>query len=176
MLSVQELRALAASLSAKDFERQLGPFALIQRPPSETSSAVLTPTRMADPEDISLGMMSLLFEFEHLRVATLPPLHATDRLRIGRRMDCDLVIDDASVSKLHAELRWSEADSRCTVQDLGSTNGTFLNASTLGQREATLRDGDILSFGNVQYWYLEAKTLHERLRAGEATGLGSRSG
>ncbi|WP_338865990.1 FHA domain-containing protein [Myxococcus stipitatus] len=176
MLSVQELRALAASLPAEDFERQLGPFALIQRPPSEASSAVLAPTRMADPEDISLGMMTLLFEFEHLRVATLPPLHATDRLRIGRRMDCDLVIDDASVSKLHAELRWSEADHRCTVQDLGSTNGTFLNAGTLGQREATLRDGDILSFGNVQYWYLEAKTLHERLRSGEATGLGSRSG
>ncbi|MCP3169743.1 FHA domain-containing protein [Myxococcus qinghaiensis] len=176
MLSVQELRSLAASLSAKDFERQLGPFALIQRPPSEASAAVLAPTRMADPEDISLGMMTLLFEFEHLRVVTLPPLHATDHLTIGRRMDCDFVIDDASVSKMHAELRWNDAERRCTVQDLGSTNGTFLNAGTLGTREATLRDGDILSFGNVQFWYLEALTLHERLRAGEATGLGSRSG
>ncbi|NVJ21040.1 MULTISPECIES: FHA domain-containing protein [Myxococcus] len=176
MLSVQELRSLAASLPAKDFERQLGPFALIQRPPSEATTAVLAPTRMADPEDISLGMMTLLFEFEHLRVVTLPPLHATDHLTIGRRMDCDFVIDDASVSKMHAELRWSDAEHRCTVHDLGSTNGTFLNAGTLGTREATLRDGDILSFGNVQFWYLESRTLHERLRAGEATGLGSRSG
>ncbi|MFP2930309.1 FHA domain-containing protein [Pyxidicoccus sp. 3LG] len=176
MLSVQELRALAAALPTETFQRQLGPFALVQRPPSEASAAVLAPTRMASPEEIEQGMLSLLFEFEHLRVATLPPLHATDRLRIGRRMDCDLLVDDASVSKMHAELRWNEAQQRCTVQDLGSTNGTFLNAQTLGGRAAVLRDGDILSFGNVQFWYLLTKTLHERLRAGEATGLRSRSG
>ncbi|MCP3144510.1 FHA domain-containing protein [Pyxidicoccus xibeiensis] len=176
MLSVQELRSLAAALPLETFQRQLGPFALIQRPPSEASAAVLAPTRMAAPEDIEQGMLTLLFEFEHLRVATLPPLLATDRLRIGRRMDCDLVVDDASVSKMHAELRWNGAEQRCTVQDLGSTNGTFLNAQTLGGREVVLRDGDILSFGNVQFWYLLTGTLHERLRAGEATGLGSRSG
>ncbi|WIG96991.1 FHA domain-containing protein [Myxococcus sp. SDU36] len=176
MLSVQELRALGAALPASTFQRQLGPFALIQRPPSEASAAVLAPTRMAAPSEIEQGMLALLFEFEHLRVATLPPLDATDRLRIGRRMDCDLVVDDASVSKMHAELRWNEADQRCTVQDLGSTNGTFLNARSLGGREAVLRDGDILSVGNVQFWYLLTRTLHERLRAGEATGLGSRSG
>ncbi|MBZ4421492.1 FHA domain-containing protein [Myxococcus sp. RHSTA-1-4] len=176
MLSVQELRALAATLPTSTFKQQLGPFALIQRPPSEAATAVLAPTHMASPEVIEQGMLSLLFEFEHLRVATLPPLAATDRLRIGRRMDCDLVIDDPSVSKMHAELRWNEAQQRCTVQDLGSTNGTFLNARTLGGREAVLRDGDILSFGNVQFWYLLTETLHERLRSGEATGLGSRSG
>lgn len=176
MLSVQELRALAAALPTAAFQRQLGPFALIQRPPSDAAAAVLAPTRMADPEDIQQGMLALLFEFEHLRVATLPPLQATDRLRIGRRMDCDLVIEDASVSKMHAELRWSGAEQRCTVRDLGSTNGTFLNAQTLGTREAVLRDGDILSFGNVQFWYLLTGTLHERLRSGDATGLRSRSG
>nr|WP_211194602.1 FHA domain-containing protein [Pyxidicoccus fallax] len=175
-MSVQELRSLAATLPSTTFKQQLGPFALVQRPPSESASAVLAPTRMATSEEIQQGMLSLLFEFEQLRVATLPPLAATDRLRIGRRMDCDLVIDDASVSKMHAELRWDASQQRCTVQDLGSTNGTFLNAQTLGGREATLRDGDILSFGNVQFWYLLAETLHERLRAGEATGMGSRSG
>lgn len=176
MLSVQELRALAANLPAGTFQRQLGPFALIQRPPGDTSSAVLAPTTMATPGEIERGMMALIFEFEDLRVATLPPLHPTDTLRIGRRPDCELVIDDASVSKLHAELRWSEADRRCTVHDLGSTNGTFLNATTLGRREVPLRDGDILSFGNVQFWFLLTETLHERLRAGAAAGLRSHSG
>jgi hypothetical protein len=166
VLSVQELRALAANLPTPTFKRELGPFALIQRPLSEASSAVLAPTHMASPEVIEQGMMALLFEFEHLRVATLPPLLATDVLRIGRRMDCDLVIDDPSVSKMHAELRWSESQQRCTVKDLGSTNGTFLNAQTLGGREVALRDGDILSFGNVQFWYLLTETLHARLRVG----------
>jgi hypothetical protein len=166
VLSVQELRALGAALSVEDFQRQLGPFALIQRPPSRPSDAVNAPTHMAEPTQIELGMMSLLFEFEHLRVATLPPLKAADRLSIGRRMDCDLVIDDPSVSKLHAELRWNGAEGRCTVQDLGSTNGTFVNAYSLAGREAVVLDGDILSFGNVQFWYLLTRTLHERLRRG----------
>ena len=64
MISVKELRALGAALTAASFRRQLGPFVLIERPPSPASSAVLAPTRMADPGTIEVGMLSLLFEFE----------------------------------------------------------------------------------------------------------------
>jgi FHA domain-containing protein len=162
VLSIQELRALGASLSVGAFRRQLGPFVLIQRPPGRAAEA-LAPTRVASPEDIERGMVSLLFEFEDLLVTTLPPLAGTEELGVGRLPDCELMIDDASVSKRHAVLRWNESERRCTVRDLGSTNGTFLNASSLGKREATLRDGDILSFGNVQFWYLLTDTLHTRL-------------
>ncbi|MCY1047753.1 FHA domain-containing protein [Corallococcus sp. bb12-1] len=176
MLSVQEMRALASALPVGTFQHQLGPFALVQRPPAELSAAVLAPTRMADPGDIEQGMLTLLFEFDDLLVATLPTLKDSDALRIGRRMDCELVLDDASVSKQHAELRWSRAESRCTVRDLGSTNGTFVNASTIGRREVSLQGGDILSFGNVQFWYLLTDALHERLRAGATSGLGSHTG
>ncbi len=164
MLSIQELRALGASLSIGAFRRQLGPFVLIQRPPGRASSAALAPTALASPETIGQGMTSLLFEFEDLHVTTLPPLERVEELSVGRLPDCDVVVDDASVSKRHAMLRWSEPERLCTVRDLGSTNGTFLNASTLGQRESTLHDGDILSFGNVQFWYLLTDTLHARLQ------------
>jgi pSer/pThr/pTyr-binding forkhead associated (FHA) protein len=50
------------------------------------------------------------------------------------------------------------------VQDLGSTNGTFLNASVRLRRETTLKNGDILSFGEVQYWFLLTDTLYVKLR------------
>ena len=73
-------------------------------------------------------------------------------------------MDDGSVSKHHAELRWNEAERQCTVKDLGSRNGTFVNGASTGPREAVLRDGDILSFGHVQFWYLLTETLHTRLR------------
>ena len=162
MLSIQELRALGASLSSGAFRRQLGPFVLIQRPPGRAAE-VLAPTRVASPEEIERGMVSLLFEFEDLLVATLPPLARMEELSVGRLPDCELVIDDPSVSKRHAVLRWNEPQGRCSVRDTGSTNGTFLNGSTLGTREATLKDGDILSFGNVQFWYLVTDTLHARL-------------
>ncbi|HEX5751572.1 MAG TPA: FHA domain-containing protein [Archangium sp.] len=167
MLSIQELRALGASLSIGAFRRQLGPFVLIQRAPGRPSAA-LEPTRVASAGAIEQGMLSLLFEFEDLLITTLPPLARAEALSVGRLPDCDLVIDDASVSKRHAVLRWNEPQGRCTVQDTGSTNGTFLNGSTLGTREATLKDGDILSFGNVQFWYLVTDTLHARLHGSPA--------
>lgn len=176
MLSVKDLRALSASLPKETFRRQLGPFALIQRPPADTSSAVLAPTSMALPVDIERGMLSLLFEFEDLLVATLPPLKETDALSIGRLPGCDLVMDSPTVSRQHAVLRWSEEARHCTVRDLGSTSGTFLNASSIGKREVPLRDGDILSFGNVQFWYLLTDSLYEKLRSEESARMRSHSG
>jgi hypothetical protein len=165
VISVKELRALGTSLPEAKFRRQVGPFALIQRPPNQDASGVLAPTRVADPGTMELGMLSLIFEFEDLLVATLPPLGETDALTIGRLPDCDLVVEDGSVSKQHAVLRWSEAERRCTVKDLGSRNGTFLNGTSIGGREVALRDGDILSFGHVQFWFLLTETLYTRLRS-----------
>ena len=166
MLSIQELRQLGASLSEAVFRAQLGPFALVQRSSEDNADAVLAPTQMTSQADVEMGILSLLFQFEDLHVATLPPLGAQDVITVGRQPDCTLVIDHPSVSKLHAQLTWSEAEARCSVKDLGSTNGTFLNAGSIGQREVSLRDGDILSFGNAQYWFILTPTLHRRLREG----------
>jgi hypothetical protein len=170
VLSVKEMRKMAASLNVDKFKRQLGPFALIQRPPEELDTtqkmglpAGAAHTAMARPEDISKGILSLLFEFEDLQVSTLPPVSDSEELSVGRLPDCDLVIDHKSVSKRHAALRWDAKTRRCTLRDLGSTNGTFLNSSLLVRKEATLRDGDIVSFGEVQFWYLLTDTLHAKL-------------
>ncbi|HYO54559.1 FHA domain-containing protein [Archangium sp.] len=176
MLSIQELRALGASLSIGAFRRQLGPFVLIQRSPGRPSFEALEPTRIASPEDIERGMLSLIFEFEDLLITTLPPLARVEELSVGRLPDCDLVLDHVSVSKRHALLRWSEPQGRCSVHDLGSTNGTYLNGHSLGTREATLKDGDILSFGNVQFWYLMTDTLHARLQGPAPAGKSSSRG
>ncbi|MGQ0505415.1 MAG: FHA domain-containing protein [Myxococcaceae bacterium] len=179
MLSVKDMRVMAATLSLEKFRKQLGPFALIQRPPSEAGRETGIPgqTAMAKQADISQGVLSLLFEFEDLAVCTLPPLGGVDQLTIGRLPDCELVVDQPSVSKRHAVLRWNGEQKSCTVNDLGSTNGTYLNDSILVRRETLLRDGDILSFGDVQFWYLLTDTLHRKL--GSVSGsykLGARSG
>ena len=47
------------------------------------------------------------------------------KLSIGRIPDCDIVVNDANVSKIHAELIIN--NEIVTVRDLGSTNGTFVN-------------------------------------------------
>jgi pSer/pThr/pTyr-binding forkhead associated (FHA) protein len=178
MLSVKEMRTLASRLSAEKFKKQLGPFALIQRPPNEkldTTQKMGLPanaqaTTMAKVEDISKGILSLLFEFEELQVATLPPVSDAEELSVGRLPDCELVIDHKSVSKRHAALKWDAKMQKCTVRDLGSTNGTFLNSSLLMKKEAALQDGDIVSFGEVQFWYLLTDTLHAKLSGRSGTG------
>jgi pSer/pThr/pTyr-binding forkhead associated (FHA) protein len=179
VLSVKEMRSLAGSLSLESFRKQLGPFALIQRPltPDGQNYEVPAATAMAKKADISQGVLGLLFEFEDLSVATLPPLTGVDELTVGRLPDCELVIDQPSVSKRHAVLRWNEEQKRCTLNDLGSTNGTYLNDCILVRRETMLRDGDILSFGDVQFWFLLTDTLHVKL--GNKSGshkLGAHSG
>ena len=70
------------------------------------------------------------------------------RLSIGRGLDNDVVLDDASVSRHHAEVM--REGGRLEVRDLGSTNGTWVNAARV--TAATVQPGDQLAFGTV---YLE---------------------
>lgn len=67
---------------------------------------------------------------------------------IGRSLYCTLVVDDASVSRLHAALRrsgeWLE------VADLGSCNGTYVNGRRIGQQPYRLKVDDELRVGNLR--------------------------
>jgi hypothetical protein len=67
----------------------------------------------------------------------------SDPFVIGRSRDCDLVIDDANISRRHAELR-SDGES-WRVADLGSTNGIKVNRRRVDQ--AVLRPGDRITLG-----------------------------
>ena len=68
-------------------------------------------------------------------------------LRAGRLSTLEVVLDDASVSRRHAELRANGNGWR--VRDLGSTNGTYLNGARLGPGELPLKVHDLVRFGNL---------------------------
>src|SRR3954447_20029512 len=72
---------------------------------------------------------------------------ASDLLRVGRLEALEMVLDDSSVSRYHAEVRATDRGWR--VRDLGSTNGTRLNGVRLGNGQWPLRVGDLLQFGEV---------------------------
>jgi putative nucleotidyltransferase with HDIG domain len=73
---------------------------------------------------------------------------SSSRLRAGRLSNLDIVLDDNSVSRLHAEVR--ATDHGWSVRDLKSTNGTFLNGIRLeGEEEKSLQERDVIQCGKV---------------------------
>jgi pSer/pThr/pTyr-binding forkhead associated (FHA) protein len=75
-----------------------------------------------------------------------------DRLRrgltLGRDADCDLMVDERTVSKHHARLRMGD-DGRLMIEDLQSANGTFKGRSKISQD--TLVNGDGIMFGQAAF-------------------------
>ncbi len=69
--------------------------------------------------------------------------------RIGRMESLDVVVDDNSVSRQHAELRVTDLGWR--LVDLGSTNGTYLNGHKLGLGQWPVRLRDLIKCGDVQF-------------------------
>lgn len=65
---------------------------------------------------------------------------------IGRARPSTVVVDDSFVSQTHTRL--TARDGRCFVEDLGSTNGTYLNGRRV-TAPAIVHRGDQLQVGNV---------------------------
>lgn len=91
------------------------------------------------------------------REACVYPLQAPlGVLEVGRAPDCQLMIDHPSVSKKHAQFTISPEG--VTLQDLGSTNGTFVRGRRLVANESVSMEPEWkVSFGrSTGYQYLDA--------------------
>jgi FHA domain/zinc-ribbon domain len=76
---------------------------------------------------------------------------AGERTLIGRSPDCDVFLDDVTVSRKHAVL--VQRDGRFFIEDQGSLNGTFLNRRRI--ESAPLSDGDELQIGKYRLIFLQ---------------------
>lgn len=68
----------------------------------------------------------------------------SDSLTIGRAAGCEITIDDGYASTMHA--RVFRREDQVLVEDLGSTNGTYLNREKVS-RPTVVGRGDILQIG-----------------------------
>jgi hypothetical protein len=74
-----------------------------------------------------------------------------ERTTIGRSPDCDIFLDDVTVSRQHAVLLHSNDSFQ--IEDLGSLNGTFLNRKRIESAEK-LENGDELQIGKYRLSFL----------------------
>jgi pSer/pThr/pTyr-binding forkhead associated (FHA) protein len=68
---------------------------------------------------------------------------------IGRSSYCSLVLDQETLSRVHASLR--VIDDGIELTDLGSSNGTFVNGVAISA-PTRVRPGDDLRLGTVKIW------------------------
>ena len=81
---------------------------------------------------------------EGQRAGTVFPIILKETL-VGRIDSAQLVLDEASVSRLHARIVLERGE--VWVEDLDSREGTWVNGVAV--RRAKLQDGDRLSFGDA---------------------------
>lgn len=108
----------------------------LQETPTSEESSVVDPVRI--PEDAFVIV-------DGVKVIPLTqPL-----VRIGRRLENNLVLDDPRVSRTHAELR--AINGRYVIFDLDSTGGTYVNGLKITQ--TVVYPGDVISLGGVNLVY-----------------------
>ncbi|MGZ3426628.1 MAG: FHA domain-containing protein [Polyangia bacterium] len=77
------------------------------------------------------------------RMFNLPPGVTS----VGRAVDNELVFDDPSLSRKHARVH--RESGRLEVEDLGSSNGTFVNGRRIGR--GAVSPGDVVRFGDLSF-------------------------
>jgi pSer/pThr/pTyr-binding forkhead associated (FHA) protein len=75
---------------------------------------------------------------------------SAQRTQIGRSPECEIFLDDVTVSRKHAELV-RDGDT-FTISDLGSLNGTFVNRKRI--ETADLEDDDEVQIGKYRLTFL----------------------
>jgi hypothetical protein len=92
----------------------------------------------SDPEYVLRGVAGIVFGRNY---------HLLAPTTVGRAPECDIFLDSAGVSRLHARLR--PRDYGVEIEDLGSSNGSFLNGQRVGVGIA--RVGDEIAFDQLRF-------------------------
>jgi hypothetical protein len=159
------------SLGREEFLAAAAPAVLVRlRAPEAGPTATRTKTLTIDAEVLGETVDARVphgkfnpgaTEMELYPLAKKPGASFRDRITIGRTGNNDVVIEEPSVSRLHAYVR--ELDG-WVVADAGSKNGSWLGETWLEpRREAPLAPGTVVRFGDVVLTFHRAADLFELL-------------
>jgi hypothetical protein len=159
-----------AALGREEFLASSAPAALVRfRPGSAAIEGATTMTLDQDGETVEetlpLGKDFLYSDSPDMDVYPLakkPGASFPDRITIGRTPNNDIVVTDASISRLHAYVK---ADGRqWLVADAGSKNGSWLDRLPLeARKEKRLATRMVLRLGDVDLTFYLAEDLFSAL-------------
>ncbi|MFQ5426658.1 MAG: FHA domain-containing protein [Gaiellales bacterium] len=139
------------NLEAASYCAKCGAYLLYDDPGQATMS--FTPGRtdeaVAGSGDIPVEGTAILIRLGGRPVETFSIRE--ERVTIGRSPDCDIFLDDVTVSRLHAVLEHEGAG--CRLEDKDSLNGTFLNRRRVDT--ARLRDADEIQIGKYRLTFID---------------------
>lgn len=95
-----------------------------------------------------MSMPKLIISLDEKVVEEIPI--EKEIITIGRRTDNDLCLDNLAISGYHSQISTVLDD--CFLEDLESTNGTFVNSEIV--KKHALKDGDIIDIGNHRIKYV----------------------
>ncbi|MFN0145932.1 MAG: FHA domain-containing protein [Dehalococcoidia bacterium] len=110
---------------------------------------------LADGDVLDIaGVVSLLYQQAPQEspdtVETALNLKGRKEFTIGRSQRCDIPLDHPAVSLLHARI--TNADTSPVIEDLGSTNGTFVNGQRIRPGDPYhLSPGDVIRMGPIRF-------------------------
>ena len=94
-----------------------------------------------------LSLENCYFKLRSVKDGTEHDL-TTDGLLVGREVECNIRLDQPEISRYHAKL--SLSDSVPKVEDLNSTNGTFVNNKRI-KTQTSIGVGDLICFHTLAY-------------------------
>jgi hypothetical protein len=171
MRKLDEYRAKAKNLGKAGFLAQHG------EPVFVPTDIITGSLRNTNPRDRNATIM------HHDRSSMVNPLSSTRAMKIGsdtirhnlrnglvigREAKCAVTIADYTISKQHARWKPGRFPRPATLEDMGSSNGTWINGTRLEKNKpSNISSGDTIRFGRMVLQYLSAKDFYERLTTGK---------
>ena len=157
-MDVNELTALASEMSKEDFAARFPHLFLVFHEDPSGISPLQFSTQVVSKRDAASRQKGGVLRV--LPVVKAPGNPYSDRISVGRARNCDVVLRDPSVSKLHAHVR-KEPNGTWVIIDLDSHNGTAVaSVPILPSRPETIRSGDLITLGGVTVRVVDASYLH----------------
>lgn len=113
--------------------------------------------RQNKSEEDGLGYLKLINLRRELPFKVYESYSIQESTSIGRSKRCNVYIPDPYLSKQHARIFFKDAE--FYIEDLKSTNGTYVNGRQIGVRPVKIKDSDKISIGHLNFLFVDGSQL-----------------